>query len=49
MLRNIWTPLADGQPLQHKEPGQLIYLQDTRAECFYYIVSGTVKCCISSH
>lgn len=48
MLRNIWTPLADGQPIQHKEPGQLIYLQDTRAECFYYIVSGTVKCFISS-
>lgn len=48
MLRNIWTPLADGQPIQHKEPGQLIYLQDTRADCFYYIVSGTVKCFISS-
>ena len=48
MLRNIWTPLADGQPIQHKEPGQMIYLQDTRAECFYYIVSGTVKCFISS-
>ena len=48
MLRNIWTPLADGQPVQHKEPGQLIYLQDTRAECFYYIVSGTVECYISS-
>lgn len=48
MLRNIWTPLADGQPIQHKEPGQLIYLQETRAECFYYIVSGTVKCFISS-
>ena len=48
MLRNIWTPLADGQPTQHKEPGQLIYLQDTLAECFYYIVSGTVKCFISS-
>ena len=48
MLRNIWTTLADGQPIQHKEPGQLIYLQETRAECFYYIVSGTVKCFISS-
>lgn len=48
MLRNIWTPLADGQPIQHKEPGELIYLQDTRAECFYYIVSGTAKCFISS-
>lgn len=48
MLRNTWTPLADGQPIQHKEPGELIYLQDTRAECFYYIVSGTAKCFISS-
>ena len=48
MLRNIWTTLADGQPIQHKEPGQLIYLQETRAECFYYIISGTVKCYISS-
>lgn len=48
MLRNTWTPLADGQPVQLKEPGQLIYLQDTRAECFYYIVSGTAKCFISS-
>lgn len=48
MLRNIWTPLADGQPILHKEPGELIYLQDTRADCFYYIVSGTAKCFISS-
>ena len=48
MLRNLWTPLADGQPIQRREPGQFIYLQDTRAECFYYIVSGTVKCFISS-
>ena len=48
MLRNNWTPLADGQPILHKQPGQLIYLQDPRADCFYYIVSGTVKCFISS-
>lgn len=48
MVRNTWTPLADGQPVQLKQPGQLIYLQDTRADCFYYIVSGTVKCFISS-
>lgn len=48
MLRNTWTPLADGQPILRKEPGELIYLQDTRAECFYYIVSGTAKCFISS-
>ena len=48
MVINIWTPLGEGLPTLHKEPGQLIYLQDTRAECFYYIVSGTVKCFISS-
>ena len=48
MLRNLWTPLADGQPTKHMEPGQLIYLQDTRADCFYYIVSGTAKCFISA-
>ena len=48
MLRNIWTPLADGQPVVHKGPGELIYLQDSRADCFYYIVSGTAKCFISS-
>ena len=36
------------RPILHKEPGELIYLQDTRADCFYYIVSGTAKCFISS-
>ena len=47
-LHSIWAPLADGQPELHKQPGELIYLQDTRADCFYYIVSGTAKCFISS-
>lgn len=48
MLKSTWSPLADGQPIQSREPGQIIYLQDTRADRFYYIVSGTVKCFISS-
>lgn len=45
---DIWRPLAEGQPARTFEPGRLIYLQDTLAEQFYYILSGTVKCFISS-
>lgn len=45
---DIWRPLAEGQPMRTYEPGRLIYLQDTLAEQFYYVVSGTVKCFISS-
>lgn len=45
---DIWRPLAEGQPVQRYEPGRLIYLQDTEAHQFYYIVSGTAKCFISS-
>lgn len=45
---NIWSPLAEGQQTQTVAPGQLIYLQNTEADCFYYIASGTVKCFISS-
>ncbi|WP_294518296.1 Crp/Fnr family transcriptional regulator [uncultured Pseudoflavonifractor sp.] len=46
--RDIWRPLAEGRPPQIYEPGRLIYLQDTQAEQFYYILSGTVKCFLSS-
>ena len=45
---HIWAPLAEGQPTHHREPGQMIYLQDTEAAQFYYILTGTVKCFISS-
>lgn len=45
---DIWYPLAEGQPIKVYLPGNLIYLQDTTAEQFYYISSGTVKCFISS-
>ena len=45
---DIWRPLAEGRTPQIYEPGRLIYLQDTQAEQFYYILSGTVTCCLSS-
>ncbi len=45
---DIWRPLAEGRAPQIYEPGRLIYLQDTQAEQFYYILSGTVKCFLSS-
>lgn len=37
---HIWAPLAEGQPTHHREPGQMIYLQDTEAAQFYYILTG---------
>ena len=43
-----WAPLAEGRAPRQYASGQLIYLQETRAEEFYYILSGTVKCFISS-
>lgn len=45
---NIWSPLAEGQAVLPYSPGQLIYLQDTEAQVFYYIVSGTVRCFLSA-
>lgn len=47
-MDNTWQPLAEGQPVLHYTPGQFIYLQDTQANRFYYIVSGTVKCFLSA-
>ena len=45
---NIWSPLAERQTPRAYAPGQLIYLQGTEAQEFYYILSGTVRCFISS-
>lgn len=45
---DTWRPLAEGQSVKVCAPGQLIYLQGTEAEQFYYILSGTVKVFISS-
>ncbi|WP_243152188.1 Crp/Fnr family transcriptional regulator [Pseudoflavonifractor sp. 524-17] len=43
-----WFFLAQDQPLKHYAAGQFIYLQDTEADQFYYIASGTVKCFLSA-
>lgn len=48
MQTDIWAPLAEGCQPQKWAAGRLIYLQDTEASQFYYILSGTVKCFISS-
>ena len=48
MQMNIRSPLAEGQAVLPYSPGQLIYLQDTEAQVFYYIVSGTVRCFLSA-
>ncbi len=45
---NSWSPLAERQTPRIFSPGQLIYLQGTEAQEFYYILSGTVRCFISS-
>ena len=45
---NIWSPLAERRTPRTFAPGQLIYLQGTEAQEFYYILSGTVRCFISS-
>lgn len=45
---DTWRPLAEGRTAQTYAPGQLIYLQDTEALQFYYILKGTVKCFLSS-
>ena len=45
---DIWAPLAQGQKPQRYAPGQLIYLQDTDEDVFYYLLSGTVRSYISS-
>ncbi len=45
---DIWSPLSEGQSPLLFSPNQLIYLQDTKAEEFYYIQSGSVKCFLSA-
>lgn len=37
-----WAPLAEGQTPRIYAPGQLIYLQGTEADVFYYLLSGHV-------
>jgi len=44
----IWAAFAQSRPAVRCSPGYLIYLQDTRATCFYYLKSGRVKSFIQS-
>lgn len=43
-----WNLLAEGRSTRKYRAGQLVYLQGTRPECFYYLVSGSVRSFISS-
>ncbi len=45
---DTWRPFAQGRTPQTYLPGQLIYLQGTEATRFYYVISGRVKCFMSS-
>lgn len=43
-----WNLLAEGRHPRRCPAGQLIYLQGTRPDCFYYLVSGSVRSFIST-
>ncbi len=43
-----WNLLAEGRSPRRYRAGQLIYLQGTRPECFYYLISGSVRSFIST-
>ena len=43
-----WASLAQGQSPRIYAPGQLIYLQGTEADTFYYLLSGSARSYISS-
>lgn len=45
---DIWSPFAQHRRAAQYQAGQLIYLQDTQADGFYYLKSGRVKTFISS-
>lgn len=44
-----WEQLAEGRSPRRYNPGQLVYLQGTHPECFYYLVSGSVRSFISTN
>ena len=45
---SIFSPLAEGRIPRHYTAGQVIYLQGTSANEFYYLINGTVRSYISS-
>lgn len=43
-----WNLLTEGRSPRKYRAGQMIYLQGTHPECFYYLISGSVRSFISS-
>ena len=44
----VWDLLAEGRSPRKYHAGQMVYLQGARPECFYYLISGSVRSFISS-
>ena len=45
---NVFSPLAEGRHPKRYHAGQVIYLQDSPANEFYYLLQGTARSYISS-
>ena len=43
-----WDLLAEGRRPRKYQTGQLVYLQGTHPDCFFYLISGSVRSFISS-
>ena len=43
-----WDLLAEGRSPRKYQAGQLVYLQSTHPDCFFYLMSGSVRSFISS-
>ena len=43
-----WNLLAEGRSPRKYQAGQMVYLQGAQPECFYYLVSGSVRSFIST-
>lgn len=43
-----WNLLTEGRAPRKYRAGQMVYLQGTHPECFYYLISGSVRSFISS-
>lgn len=46
--KDVWAPFAQHYASVRYAPNQMIYLQDSQADCFYYLKSGQVRTFISS-
>lgn len=44
----VWDPLLEGRAPRSYREGQLVYLQGTSPDCFYYLISGSVRSFIST-